>query len=375
MKPVLILSVILSLLVSCSQPAMQDDMSGRSTGDGSVTLSLTEQQEAGIAAGPPVLRQLNSVIRVSGKVEIPPQNIVSVGMPMAGFLRESDLLPGMHVRRGDLLGILEDQQYLTIQEEYLKVKVSLAAAEPEYRRQKLLADSSASSVASMERARAQHETLIVTRNALAERLRLLNIDPATLGPEKLSPRVRLLSPVSGVVSRVNMNRGVYAQPGEVLFEIIDPGDVHLVLRVFERDLASITAGQKVTAFPASKPSQVLKAEVLLVGPVISADRTAEVHCHFTEGSNDVVPGTIMNAEILSPSVMAPVLPRNAIVGHENSQYIFLKRNDRFVMQAVTTGNSDSLWTEIREPAFQAGDSVVLTGAYALLMKLKNTQEE
>ena len=58
----------------------------------------------------------------------------------------------------------------------------------------------------------------IIMNALAQKLRLININPTTLTVENITKNVRLYSSIAGFVSKVNVNIGKYVNPSDVLFE-------------------------------------------------------------------------------------------------------------------------------------------------------------
>lgn len=115
-------------------------------------------------------------------------------------------------------------------------------------------------------------------------------------------------------------------------------------------------------------------EVILISKDLSADRTAEVHCHFRKYEPDLLPGTFMNAELALESRNAIILPDDAIVSFEGKEYIFIPGKDGFIMTAVQTGNSENGVTEILSPELR-GTRCVTKDAYSLLMFLKNRAEE
>jgi cobalt-zinc-cadmium efflux system membrane fusion protein len=82
---------------------------------------------------------------------------------------------------------------------------------------------------------------------------LIGVDPSTLTAETISRSVALRSPIHGWVAKVNVNIGRYVQPTDVLFELVDPKDIHLALTVFEKDLPNVHVGQEVHARPTAHP--------------------------------------------------------------------------------------------------------------------------
>ncbi|MBK9288336.1 MAG: efflux RND transporter periplasmic adaptor subunit [Flavobacteriales bacterium] len=89
--------------------------------------------------------------------------------------------------------------------------------------------------------------------SLGEQLRLIGIDPAGLNAESISRSAALRSPIHGWVSKVNVNIGRYVQPTDVLFELVDPKDIHLALTVFEKDLGRCGWARKSTRAPPRTP--------------------------------------------------------------------------------------------------------------------------
>jgi cobalt-zinc-cadmium efflux system membrane fusion protein len=86
----------------------------------------------------------------------------------------------------------------------------------------------------------------------------------------------------------------------------------------------------------------------------------------------------MNAEIEVQSHNALAIPTDAVVRFEGKQFVFTEtENKKYLMQEVTTSNSENGFTQIIFPSdFDATNKTFVTkGAYTLLMKMKNTEEE
>lgn len=338
-------------------------------------LTPAQIRNAGIATALPEIRTISTALRLNGKVDVPPQNMIAISAPLGGYLKWTNLLPGMRIQKGQVLAVLEGQQYIQLQQDYLAGKARLKYLEMEYERQKSLNASQSVSDKTYQQADADFHSEQVSVNALREKLRLAGIDPGLIRPERISRSINVYSPVSGYVSRVNVNVGAYVSPTDILFDAIDPSDIHLALKVFEKDLDKLHKGQPVLAFTNARPEQKIPCEVILVGKDLSAERTAEVHCHFRKPEPGLLPGTFMNAEVALESRQATVLPDEAIVSFEGKEYVFVAGKEGFAMTAVKTGHSEGGVTEILNAGELHGGRCVIRGAYSLLMFLKNTSEE
>jgi membrane fusion protein, heavy metal efflux system len=344
--------------------------------ESSVSLTPEQAKSAALVIGKIEQRTISSKLRVNGKIDVPPQNMISVSVPMGGYLKQTNLLPGTQVRRGQVLAVMEDQQYIQLQQDYLMAKNHLALSTKEFERQKELNQSKASSDKIFQQAEADFTSAKINVKALSERLKLIGIDPDKLSAENISRSINIYSPIDGYVSEVLVNIGKYTQPSEMLFELINPTDIHLALTIFEKDLNKISIGQKVFAYTNNHPGKKHECEIILIGKNLSLDRSTEVHSHFEKYDKSLVPGMYMNAEIELSNLKVLALPEEAIVRFENKQYIFVQdKENEFTMTEVKTGNRESGFTEIVSGENLSDKNIVLKGAYTLLMKMKNTEEE
>jgi cobalt-zinc-cadmium efflux system membrane fusion protein len=342
------------------------------------TIKLTDAQikNTSIELGKLSLKNMASTLKVSGTIDVPPQNMVSISVPMGGFLKYTKLLPGMHLVKGETIATMEDQQYIQLQQEYLTTVSNLKFAELEYHRQKDLNVSKASSNKAFEQADAAYQTLKINAKSLSEKLKLIGINPENLNDKNISRSIEIHSPIDGFVSHVNVNIGKYVNPSDVLFELVNPADIHLGLTIYEKDLDKIFIGQKLMAYTNHKPEVKYPCDIILIGKDLSDERSVEVHCHFEKYDKTLIPGMFMNAEVEINSNNAKVLPDDAIVRFENVNYAFIaKSNNTFEMVEVKLGNTENGLTEVTLDQSFENYNFVIKGAYNLLMHLKNKDEE
>jgi membrane fusion protein, heavy metal efflux system len=370
------------LLLSCADKKTEDKETEvkKQTVENSNTVSLTTEQEknAGIATGKLEMTYISSTLKVSGQIDVPPQNMVTVSVPLGGYLQNTRLLPGMFVKKGQSLAVVQDEQFIQMQQDYLTAKARLGFLQKEYERQRDLNQSKATSDKQFQQTESEYRMQQATVRGLYERLRLIGINPDRLSAGSISRSINIYSPINGYVSKVNVSIGKYVNPSDVLFEIINPNSIHLALNVFEKDINKLKIGQKVLAYSNSNPTKKYNCEIILINKDVSADRSAEVHCHFENYDKDLVPGMFMNAEIEQSNYQAYVLPEEAIVNYEKQNYVFVaKTNNQFEMMAVETGTVQNGKVEIKLGTNNdlLKNSFVTKGAYTLLMKMKNTEDE
>lgn len=368
---------MLGLTLSCTskEESQAPAISGPAE-ESTVTLSDEQLANAGVTLGTFQTRTVSSILKLNGKIDVPPQNVVSISVPLGGYLKTTRLLAGTRVKKGEVLAVMQDQQYIQLQQDYLTGKARLSYLKSDFERQKELNLSKSSSDKIFQQAEADYQSQQVMIRSLEEKLSLIGINAERLSGEKISGSINIYSPINGYVSVVNVNIGKYVSPAEVLFELIDPSDIHLSLKVFEKDLSKIRIGQQLTAYTNSEPDKKYLCKILLISKNLSPERTAEVHCHFQRNEPTLVPGTFMNADIDLKSKRVLTLPEEAIVSFQNKEYIFLpEQKGEYAMTQVQTGTTENGFTEIVASENLVGGQVVVQGAYSLLMSLKNKSED
>jgi membrane fusion protein, heavy metal efflux system len=380
-KRIFIIPALVLFLFSCGSKEKTEVKEETKTevAQNATTVSLTPEQikNAGIETGKLEIQYISSALKVSGQIDVPPQNMVTISVPLGGYLQNTRLLPGMAVSKGQTIAVIQDQQYIQMQQDYLTARARLSYLEKEYARQRELNESKATSDKLLQQTEADYRISQATVRGLAERLRLINISPNRLSAGSISRSINVYSPISGQVSKVNVSIGKYVTPADVLFEIINPNSIHLALNVFEKDINKLKIGQKVLAYSNSNPTKKYNCEIILINKDVSPDRSAEVHCHFENWDKDLVPGMFMNAEIEQSNYQANVLPEEAVVNYEKQAYVFVaKGSNQFEMLPVQTGITQAGKVEIKTASNELSKTTFVTkGAYSLLMKLKNTEEE
>ena len=376
MKHILILSAVFILIYGCGEKKPAEAAAPLAISDSLAILTDAQMSNGGISSGRPQLKEISSILKVNGKVDVPPQNMVSVSVPLGGYLKTTNLLPGKHVNKGEVIAVMEDQQYIQLQQDYLTAQAKIGFLEKEYQRQKDLNQSQASSDKVYQQAEADYKSQRVLITSLAQKLELAGISPSKISDSHISRSVNIYSPINGYVSKVNVNIGKYVSSTEVLFELINPQDIHLALKVYEKNLDKLYIGQKLIAFTNNHPEKKYPCEILLIGKDLSKEGNTEVHCHFEEYDKTLVPGTYMNAEIEVKNKNALVLPEEAVVRYNNKQYVFIKiAKNQFKMTEILTGNSENGFIEIMPAENLATQEFAVKGAYSLLMSLKNKSAE
>lgn len=333
----------------------------------STAITLTADQETAIdlQVRPTTQLMLGASIRVNGILEVPPQYLMSITAPFGGRVVKTTILPGTQVRQGATLIVLEDAEFITMQQEYLTVSAELTYAEQELARQQDLATDNVNARRHLEKAESDARVMRVRKRALAEQLAMIGIDAAKLTAENLSRRITLTAPFNGYVTQVYVNTGSAVEPNGKLLELVDPTHLHVELAVFESDAARVREGQSMSV-RISGENQPRDGHVHLVGTKIKSDRTVDVHGHLDVADPTLRPGTTVTASIHIEDSVRTAVASEAIVTADGATWVYVKTAPHtYERRRVTPGVEEDGYTEILNHADLQELPVVSKGAHRL----------
>jgi membrane fusion protein, heavy metal efflux system len=339
---------------------------------------------AGIETGSVEMRSMGNIIKVSGYVSVAPQNQATVSMPLGGFIKSTSLFPGNSVSKGQTLAVIENQDFVDIQRDYLEAGNKLVYAEAEFKRHSDLYNEEVYSEKNLQQVTVEYKNLKADVKSLEQKLMLIGITPANLTEDNISSTVNLVSPINGFLKSVNVNIGKYVSPTDVLFEVVNSSQLFLELSVFEKDAGRISKGQKIRFF-INNETEEHSAEILHIGKSVNGDKTLTVYGTVTSSCANILPGMYVNALIEESKDKVQVLPSEAVVSFDDKEYIFIFEKDKeeagqpfteYRMIEVKKGISGKEFTEVKllNGLNLDNSKVVVKGAYNLLSAKKNAGE-
>lgn len=349
-----------------------------------VELRADQIKVAGIEFGSITTRKMGEQFRVNGVVSVSPQNLATVCMPMGGFIKNTSLLPGNYVSKGENLATIENQEFIDIQQNYLEAKNRLAYAKAEYDRHTDLYKNDVYSEKNLQQVEVEYRNLSAEVRSLEQKLVMIGIDPARLNEQNISSSVILRSPINGYLKAVNINIGKYVSPTDVLFEIVNNDKLFLELTLFEKDAEKAVKGETVRFF-INNGTEEHEAVITQAAKAVTDDKTIKVFATVTCECTNLLPGMYVSAIIEEPGQETSALPSDAVVSFDDKDYIFVFDREKeeagnpfteYKMVEVKKGLTSSGFTGIVLPeGFDARSArIVVKGAYNLLSAKKNAGE-
>lgn len=314
-----------------------------------------QYKNAGIELGQIEYRNLRSVVRSSGYLEVPPQNKARVTPVMGGIIRDIYVLEGNYVKKGQLLATMAHPDFIRLQEEYIKSLAEFNFLEKEYARQKELHTSNVNAGKVFQQTESNYLIARGKVHSLEEQLKMLSLDVQAISGGSIVPVVPLHSPINGYVGHIHACIGTYAEPGKSIFDIVDNSKVHVDLMVYEKDIYKVQPGQQVDFVLTNQGTGSIRGKIFGVSRSFENETKAlAVHASIVGHAPELIPGMFVNALIETGSDSVPALPVQAIVNEAGKEYIFIRvenegyMNENIVFKRVEvrTGTEDLGYAEI-----------------------------
>jgi membrane fusion protein, heavy metal efflux system len=363
-----------------------------------IDITLEQFKAVGIELGSVEQKNLKSVVKASGYLAVPPQNKASVSTYIGAVVKSISVLEGSHVKRGQVLAILEHPDFIKIQENYQTAVNEFNLSEKDFERQKELAEHNAGTGKVFQKAQADYSSAKTKVASLKSQLTLLGVNADNVSQGRITSSISVTAPIEGYIGHINAETGAYAEPNKTLFEIVDNTKIHCDLLVYEKDLFKVKVGQKVNFILANLPehqedhnNETIEGEIFGINKSFENDTKAlTVHASIKNEKHELIPGMYVNALIDVGEQTTMAVPVDAVVKSEGKEYIFIlaktPANDvekekttkeksesvySFKMIEVVTGVSDLGFVEIKPvDEIPQNAKVVIKNPFFILSKAK-----
>lgn len=312
------------------------DAGGEAAG---VTISPSLQQNLGIrfatvrrAAEAATLELVASTQFDESKAEV-------IQSRVAGFVDKLHVrAPQQQVKRGQAIASIFVPDWLAPQEEYLALKRSGDSALTAAARQRMRALSIPDSmVAAMDRTgRAQSH-------------------------------LSLASPVSGVVTELNVREGAQVTPGMTIAKVVGMNTIWLLAEVPETLIDSARPGMSVSATFAGNAQRTYQGKIREILPGVStATRTAQARLELDNKDASLIPGMLMRVKISAAQPESRLLvPSEAIIASGKRTIVYVAEGEKSMHPVVVSpGREIGAETEILG-GLREGQRVVASGQFLI----------
>ena len=374
-----LLLVALTFL-SCGNSSEKDESTRKTTTTqsskkGDITVTKQQFDQSYMQLGKISEQTFPDIVEATGMIDVPPQNRAVISAFSGGYIKNTPLLIGDKVKKGQPLVTLENPDFIQMQQDYLENKEQLTYLKSEYDRQQTMLDENITSQKKFLSAESDYKRALAMTNGLRKKLQMLNININRVEAGDFTSVVTVFSPISGTISEVMVSTGAYISPADEIMQIIDTDHIHLELNVFEKDIMRVKEEQLLEfQIPESSPHSY-KGEVHLVGNSIDEKtRTIKVHGHPVkdESTPEFSVGMFVEAQIITGEVEEMAVPADAVVDVDDTSYVLVLNSQdengfHFDQKEVKTGNTYKGFTVIENFAdFEDNAQFLIKGGFSLI---------
>jgi cobalt-zinc-cadmium efflux system membrane fusion protein len=311
-----------------------------------------------------------------GKIEINPNRLSRVLMPVPGRVRQVLVRLGDAVKEGTPLLRVESPEvgsatsaYRQAEAAASRAQAALVKAEADLGRLRDLYENRAAAKKEVVNAenllaqgKADFDQAQASKNEAQRRLEILGLKPGEFGQE-----VIVRAPITGKVLEINVAPGEYRNDtGSTLMTIADLGTVWVVADIPESSIRLVTLGERIELELLAYPGESFKARVTQIADVVdSQTRTVRVRAEMGNPGGRFRPEMFGRIRHLENLKQVPVVPVGTIIQGDGHSLVYREKSlGTFEPVDVEAANPYRDLVPILR-GLKNGDRVVVDGAMLL----------
>lgn len=346
-------------------------------------IPLTEKQvnAVDLKMGMAQNREMDATISAKGALVLRAQNMGEVASLMGGVVKAIYVKEGQLVKKGQVVATVENTDVVSLQREYFTAYKEAELAKVDMERQLLLSKQGAGVKRTLQQAQKDYQVAHANLLGIGRQLAQMGISTSAVAKGKFTTAFPLRAPISGVVSQLTASLGSYADMQTPLMKIRNTQAVECDLNVFEKDLAKVKVGNRVTFSLTNQPGVKLSGTVYGMNQYFNdGSKSVAVHVKMDDASlktsriNHIklFDGMYVSGQIATGSQRCLALPSEAIVSTDGKQYVFALNGEpkkgeySFSRHEVSTGVTGGGFTEVKLcDHLKAGKKIVTDNAFYL----------
>lgn len=357
--------------VSKEGATSNEEKSGEKGAGKLLALSDEEAQKAGIKVQKLELQERAEQLIVTANIQANQDKLAHVGPRVPGRVVKVIANLGDKVKPGQALAILDSIELGEARSSYVQAASESAVTQAGFERAQRLHADNIIPEKDYLRARAEHGKAQASLRAASDKLRMMGVNP-----EKLSGSVfPLVAPFSGTIIEKKAVLGELASPDQSLFTVADLSVLWIEADLFEKDLGKVKIGAQASVTTSAYPSEVFKGRLTYISSTMNKEtRTIKARVEVPNPDGRLKPEMFASAAINTKgtSAKALIVPGEAVLLMQGQATVFVAEKDGFEPRAVEVGGRVQGYAVLKS-GVATGESVVVSGAYALKARLLKSQ--
>jgi membrane fusion protein (multidrug efflux system) len=336
------------------------------------------------------------IIKLRSPAEAVTDRIIVMKAEVQGVIKNLNVEESKHVRKGDLLVELDDQEYRLSYENaeaarlkaFSEMLVEQRFAEEGSKSGGELNGELISAKQQFEQAGQQFQKGLISREEFERSSRLyervmiesgekkdqvvaamkgltqaeISVKKAQLDLEK----TKIRAPFSGIITDIKASPGEHVSAGRELFTLVNISKIQVHASVLESEIGKMQVGREVDLKFSAYPGRVFKGKVSAISPIVNPEyKTCKVFIDVENQKEELKPGMHAEVEIAAEIHKNRLLvPQDSILTRSQRKLLFVVEDGLAKWRYVEIGLENEDFAEILD-GVEAGEQVIVEGHFTL----------
>ncbi|MBY0577945.1 MAG: efflux RND transporter periplasmic adaptor subunit [Burkholderiales bacterium] len=328
-----------------------------------VRISPAQEQALGVQTARLSPAKSAQTMGLPARVVLPNNQLYIVSAPLAGFLEKMEASVNQHVKKGQILALLQSPPLAEAERAYLQAQTQFQLSKEVMLRDRQLFDEG---IIAQSRFSASKSRYVESEAALSGQKQVLKLSGLSEGAIKnllekgnIGSTLEIRSPIDGVVLEQAGIAGQRVDAAAPIYQVAKLSPLWLDIEVPTALLPGLKEGSSV-----SVPASHSEGTVASIGKSINpTSQTAMVRALMTGNIDSLRPGLKVEVRISGASENVWQLPNSALTRIDGKPAVFVKTRGGFRVKSielVNEGEKNSL-----VGGLDGGDAVAVHGVAAL----------
>jgi membrane fusion protein, heavy metal efflux system len=270
------------------------------------------------------------------KVVVPPSHDFIVSTTQAGLVVKMNASVGDKVTKGEILGLVNSPDLLTLQGNYLKAVGALKLATATYYRDKTLLKEGVISGRSEQESFSRHNASLIEVNEAKQLVQIAGMSLSDIQQldrtKQLISQISIRSPITGsVIERLAVS-GARVDALTPLYRVANLDELWLEINIPQEHIGEIKVGDQVQI-----ENGLADAEIKALSQSVNPENQAILAKAVIKGNLSTVRvGQKVTIQLVQNSDAATyILPDSAIAHNDGKTFVFIRDKDGFKVNEVT----------------------------------------
>jgi RND family efflux transporter MFP subunit len=395
-KKVLIIAlcvIIAAVLVYFFVFRGKSEKSGKESAEASAEGRTIE--EASLPVKVDVARIGDLIITLKSPGEAVTNMKINIKAEVSGVIKNLDLEESKHVKRGDLLIELNDEEYrlryenaaanrlkylsdYLVEKRFAEEEASTSAdmekiqkAKDDYDNARKLFSEGRISRSEFEKASSEYELALIEAGEKKEEILAAtkNLTQAEITVKEAQldlDKTKIRAPFSGIIYDIQVSSQEHVTAGQELFTLVNIDRIQVQARVLESEISKMKVGREVDLKFSAYSGKVFRGVVKAISPVINPeDRTCKVTIDVANPEEELKPGMHADVEIAAEIHKGRLLiPQEAVLVRMGRKMAFVIEGELAKWRYIDVGLENEDYVEVLD-GVKDGETVIVDGHFTL----------